>query len=435
MQDEYYPVENGQPVIPPEEKTAPAAAPAAVPAAAPVPKYALAKKAYSKVGLAVLFLFLAMQVIGTVIQMVGILRLVIPAVLEESLRNPQDFLADFGEIYRKVMNMILQEMSSGLTPYMLIGTVVGLAAAILIAGGILRKTPAARIPRRRLSGKEYFFMLAVSLGLWGVGAVIGNLPSICGLVNPLDSLMSGEGLWGALLTLYAMFGAPVLEELAFRKLLLDRLQPYGEVPAAFLSALLFGMFHGNSAQFILAFMVGLAFAAVYLKTGNVWYSISFHMVINTVASLGELVSILTGKTELLGMDLEWLRMGLIALLGVIGTVIAVSKRRSPLLALKRPDYLNCNRVMFRNAGFIIFTVMISLTVVEMDAAMFVTNFLVPEEIFGGMEIHPLAFLSFLPTVLYFGSLIAIIKTVGKHSDMMTTAAEYVPDGADANKIP
>ena len=382
-------------------------------------KQKMAKKAFSRVGLAVLILFLVMQGIGTVVIVAGMLANIFSRILSAFQQNSE--ILNNG-VASYVQNLMSDAMEN-LTAFSLIGTLAGLVVALLIAKKILQKTPVFPIERKRLSVSEYFFMLFVALGLWGVGAVTGNLPSICGLDSPLDNMLgSGEGVWGVLFTLYAMFGAPILEELAFRKLLLDRLNPYGEVPAAFLSALLFGLFHGNSTQFILAFMVGLAFATVYLKTGNVWYSISFHMIINTVASATDIVSLFTDATEFLGLDFGVWQMILIGLFGIAGTVFAIVNRKHPLLALKRPDYGNCNRLVFRNPGFIIFAAVVSVSILSTDFIALMMNLFPTDNAF-----EPKAFLALIPTAIYAVSLILLLKTVGTHSDAPEPLrADFVP---------
>ena len=51
---------------------------------------------------------------------------------------------------------------------------------------------------------------------------------------------------------------PLCEELVFRGLLAGRLARYGQKPGAFISALLFGLYHANLEQFFYAFALGAA---------------------------------------------------------------------------------------------------------------------------------------------------------------------------------
>ena len=51
------------------------------------------------------------------------------------------------------------------------------------------------------------------------------------------------------------------------------------------SALMFGLFHGNLAQFFYAWFLGIVFGYVYYKTGNVIYTMLMHMTINFVGGV------------------------------------------------------------------------------------------------------------------------------------------------------
>jgi len=79
--------------------------------------------------------------------------------------------------------------------------------------------------------------------------------------------------------------APIFEELIFRKLLIDRVIKYGEFCAIMMSGIMFGLFHGNFAQFFFATGLGMLFAFVYARTGKIWYTILLHMVVNMTTSV------------------------------------------------------------------------------------------------------------------------------------------------------
>ena len=78
--------------------------------------------------------------------------------------------------------------------------------------------------------------------------------------------------------------APVVEELIFRKLMLDRIRNYGEKTAIVFSAFCFGLYHGNLTQFLYAFSVGLFLGYVYCKTGKVHYTMIMHALLNAMSS-------------------------------------------------------------------------------------------------------------------------------------------------------
>ena len=79
---------------------------------------------------------------------------------------------------------------------------------------------------------------------------------------------------------------PLTEELIFRgqafALLRDRL-PW--LPAALLSALLFGMFHGNVIQGIYGFVLGIILAWLYEVSGGLLLPYLFHAAANTMATI------------------------------------------------------------------------------------------------------------------------------------------------------
>ena len=83
----------------------------------------------------------------------------------------------------------------------------------------------------------------------------------------------------ALVLLLALVG-PFMEELLFRKVLIDRMRGYGEKLAVVTSALMFGLMHGNLVQSVYAFLVGLLFGYVYLRTGRIWGSYGLHFFMN-----------------------------------------------------------------------------------------------------------------------------------------------------------
>ena len=79
--------------------------------------------------------------------------------------------------------------------------------------------------------------------------------------------------------------APIGEEFIFRKLLIDKTLPFGELASCLLSGIVFGLFHGNLRQAIYATALGLVLAYVYVKTRNIVYPIIMHAVVNLLGSI------------------------------------------------------------------------------------------------------------------------------------------------------
>ena len=114
--------------------------------------------------------------------------------------------------------------------------------------------------------------------MWVVGMATGNPPA-----NPVMDMLGEMNPWVMILTTVVI--APVMEELMFRKFLIDRLVPYGQKAAVLISGLAFGLFHGNFFQFFYACMLGGIFAYLYSSTGRIRYNNLLHMIINAVGGV------------------------------------------------------------------------------------------------------------------------------------------------------
>lgn len=72
--------------------------------------------------------------------------------------------------------------------------------------------------------------------------------------------------------------APVAEELIFRGLIYRRLKDYVSWKTAMvISALLFGVYHGNMLQFVYATLLGMVFVLLMEQSGGLWGAILAHM--------------------------------------------------------------------------------------------------------------------------------------------------------------
>ena len=121
---------------------------------------------------------------------------------------------------------------------------------------------------------------------------------VCGLSNFLTSMAGGlfqsmgfeynlklpenpTNLFGIILTYVAVSITPALvEEFAIRGVVLGVLRKYGDSFAIMASALVFGLMHGNFAQIPFAFILGVYFGYVVIKTGSVWPAVIIHFLNN-----------------------------------------------------------------------------------------------------------------------------------------------------------
>lgn len=180
---------------------------------------------------------------------------------------------------------------------------------------ILQTVPKARQTWTCPMGTGHFLgWFVICMGGVYFGSLIGQflmtiVSVITGetMVNQVEEMIMDMSLWAVILS--AVILAPIMEELIFRKLVLDRLAGYGPAVAMSVSALVFGLAHGNFYQFFYAFLLGLIFAYIYLRTGKVRYSMMLHMMVNfcgsvipilimRVADENEVAAILASVTQL-----------------------------------------------------------------------------------------------------------------------------------------
>lgn len=157
--------------------------------------------------------------------------------------------------------------------------------AIPIGFLILRPIPAEKPERKDIGFGKFATFFLMCFALMYIGNIVGTLVNTLiswfsgtQIINPVYEMLSSSDVY--LNMLFAVIAAPVLEELIFRKLLIDRIYIYGEGTAILVSGLMFGLFHGNLSQFFYAFALGSMLAYIYLRTGRIRYTILIHMLIN-----------------------------------------------------------------------------------------------------------------------------------------------------------
>lgn len=93
-----------------------------------------------------------------------------------------------------------------------------------------------------------------------------------------------EGFFGFMLSLIATVIVPALvEEFAFRGIILGSLKKFGEGFAVIVSSVLFGLMHGNFEQIPFAFLVGLVLGFITVKSGSIWIAVLIHAFNNFIS--------------------------------------------------------------------------------------------------------------------------------------------------------
>ena len=160
--------------------------------------------------------------------------------------------------------------------------------------------------------------------VWAILAGLGAILPLQWLYEQMNITMSDDvkhlfesimgSRWG-----YLALGilAPVAEELVFRGAILRSLMAYFNYRLPWIpivvSALLFGVVHGNVAQFANAFVMGLLLGWLYCRTHSIVLGVALHWVNNTVAYAmyklmpemndGQLIDLFHGDNKLMYMGL------------------------------------------------------------------------------------------------------------------------------------
>ena len=165
--------------------------------------------------------------------------------------------------------------------------IVGVPFFALVVNGLPTDS---RIKERSLPKGMFAAAFPMSVSGMMAGNFVGILlMAFINLLLPIPALNALEGIvmdtnvWVAILFLCIL--TPIAEELVFRKLLIDRVAFFGDKTAIVISGLTFGLFHGNLYQFFYAFILGMIFAWVYVRSGKLILPVILHGIINFMGTV------------------------------------------------------------------------------------------------------------------------------------------------------
>ncbi len=240
---------------------------------------------------------------------------------------------------------------------------------ILLVFLIVRKLPVYRYMPERMTCSSFLGTFTACVAIAFVGNQIGRLITALlenqlgyDITDRLEQTLDGPH---ALIsyTLVAVLG-PIMEEVLFRHLLLDRLRPYGEKNALLFTAVTFGLSHGNVMQLFYATGVGLVLGYVYLRTKNFWYPILLHCLFNLL--LGVLPAFIQRiyPDSVAGVGEGMLFLGLLTVFELVATVVGIIwliRKRKQLYLPGNAFAIKKGRVfttVYLNVGTILYFVLV-----------------------------------------------------------------------------
>lgn len=191
-------------------------------------------------------------------------------------------------------------------------SLISFLVAVIIVCILLRKD--MRTPAMRNSTGIGMTIVWIIIGLFAAlaGQVIASLIEMY-VLNIRQASENTSGIMDAVravpaFALIVVVFAPVLEEIIFRKIL------FGEIykrtnffVAVLISALVFGAVHGDFLHLLQYFVMGVIFAALYVKTKRIIVPIITHGLMNLYVVINQL-SISPEKLEEMQKQLENMQM-------------------------------------------------------------------------------------------------------------------------------
>lgn len=188
-----------------------------------------------------------------------------------------------------------------------------------------RKSPLREVGFRATRGRFVFTAIAVTPILYAaVSLVLAFLPTAW--MEDYAEASASLNQTGVLMVLATVVAAPLVEEIIFRGLILSRLRR--AMPgwlAVVLSALAFGVCHGQIVWMAYAFVLGLIFGFMDLRARSIWPSFAAHVLFNGIGQLAVYLPE-TNAAALLFMG------GLVAVGAVLCVISAVFRTFHPLPA-------------------------------------------------------------------------------------------------------
>ena len=260
-----------------------------------------------------------------------------------------------------IAQIIVALLLAIVAPDLLYSTLVSLILNAITMYGVgmpmsmvfFRKCDTSPIREKPLGVGTIILTIPICFSLTFIGSILGTIATefaanLLGVSpsNPIAVTTSAVDPWAILLFLVIL--APIFEEIFFRRVVIDRLRRYGDVPAIIFSGIAFGLIHGNFSQFFYATFLGILFGAIYIHTGKLRHTIFLHMVVNFMGGFYTTVMIGSPAEELMTTILSMLY--LISFVLTIPALLYVSNKIKLQNGTVTLDSRQARRVRFFNLG-------------------------------------------------------------------------------------
>lgn len=222
----------------------------------------------------------------------------------------------------------------------------------------------------KISYQDFIVMFLISMG----ATYIFNMLSIAinyfiglirktEIINPLSEMLGSSSL--VPIIIFTVIIGPIIEEIIFRGVILDKLRGYGDKRAIFFTAITFALFHGNLSQFFYALALGLIFGYITIKTNTILYSVILHIGVNLFGTT-IMPALSLSQTELLNN----LAVLVIYFFMITGFYLFVINCKSISLNIKKKvsDIKVSKKLAYLNRGMIFFYILSLFMIVSVILA-------------------------------------------------------------------
>lgn len=156
--------------------------------------------------------------------------------------------------------------------------------------------------------------------------------------EPTTNVFAQPDSWNAFLLEFLSTAVlvPVMEEFAFRGVLLSALRKYGLGFSIVASALVFSLVHLDFANVVFAFIAGLVLGFLFARTNNLWITIFIHALTNGIAVITNHAAFLFGDNMATVAENAFMLVPIA--LGVLALVILFFFKRDLFITYLSPRY-------------------------------------------------------------------------------------------------
>ena len=294
------------------------------------------KKVFAKIGLAILVCMIVVNVIQTIYY--SAINVIRPSLLEQPWVNYIAIAISFYFIGFPIFYVMVRKLPDGEKKESKSLSVGKMILLFFMSYAIL-----------------YVVNFLTTILLMIIAAIKGSE-----IMNPIANVVgTSNWIWSLI---FAGILSPIVEEMLFRGIMLNKIRMYGDKVAIITTAIMFGLFHANFSQFFYAVGLGVIFAYVTLKTGTIKYSIILHIVINIVGSV--IMPSIVGD----GSNIALIGVAGLVLIAItiIGIVLLINNRKNIHLSEDeiKLEKGTVAKTIYLNVGMILYIVLCVISMIS-----------------------------------------------------------------------